>query len=168
MRSLFVCPLSRLPETLKFSGARSLVSLLGAGAVFDRPASIEAERHLLLGLSDISVARDGHVLPQAEQVRQLIDFVARSEGAIAMHCYAGVSRSTAAAFVLACAHAPHRPEAEIAAQLRALSPTATPNSLIVALGDEILSRGGRMSAAISTIGRGAECFEGVPFRLDLE
>ena len=33
--------------------------------------------------------------------------------------------------------------------------------------DEMLRRRGRMSAAIRAIGRGVECFEGVPFALDV-
>lgn len=168
MRSLYVCPLSRLPETLRASGARTLVSLLGRDATFQRPASIEPDDHLLLGMSDISTAREGHALPEPEQVRRLITFVARSDGPIVLHCFAGVSRSTAAAFVLACAHAPGRLETEIAAHLRALSPTATPNARIVQLGDDILGRNGRMAAAIAALGRGADCFEGVPFLLDLD
>ena len=86
---------------------------------------------------------------------------------VLIHCYAGVSRSTAAAFIAACALNPTRDEAEIARAIRAASPTATPNARLVAIGDSMLERGGRMSAAIEGIGRGEECFEGVPFALEL-
>ena len=51
--------------------------------------------------------------------------------------------------------------------LRAASPTATPNSRLVALADAALGRGGRMKDAIATIGRGEACFEGTPFALEL-
>lgn len=168
MRRLHVCPLSRVPQILEESRARTLVSLLGHDARFETPASIAPRRHLRIGMSDISAAREGHVTPQAEHVRRLVEFVDGSEDAIVLHCYAGVSRSTAAAYVLACAHAPAGREAEIAAHLRELSPTATPNPLIVQLGDELLGRDGRMVHAIAVLGRGAECFEGVPFRIDLD
>jgi predicted protein tyrosine phosphatase len=39
---------------------------------------------------------------------------------------------------------------------------------IVALGDRVLGREGRMVAAIESIGRGTLAYEGTPFRLDLE
>ncbi len=63
--------------------------------------------------------------------------------------------------------APERDEAEIAAALRAASPSATPNPRLVAIADGLLGRSGRMVAAIAAIGRGAEAFEGVPFTLAL-
>jgi predicted protein tyrosine phosphatase len=84
-----------------------------------------------------------------------------------IHCFAGVSRSTAAAFIAVCALEPEVAETEFAQKIRAVSPTATPNTRLVALADERLRRGGRMVAAIRAIGRGEDCFEGTPFRLDL-
>jgi predicted protein tyrosine phosphatase len=102
-------------------------------------------------------------------VRALLDFVGawdRTEPLL-IHCYAGVSRSTAAAFIAACALAPARDEGEIARALRAASPTATPNARLIALADAALGRGGRMTDAVAAIGRGVECFEGKPFALAL-
>ena len=84
-----------------------------------------------------------------------------------IHCYAGVSRSTAAAFIAACALAPERPEIEIARALRAASPTASPNTRLIEIADRMLGRAGRMVAAVDAIGRGEDCFEGVPFALEL-
>ena len=86
---------------------------------------------------------------------------------LVVHCHAGISRSTAAAYVIACARRPDLDEGHLADELRRLSPSATPNPLIVAHGDAALGREGRMVEAIRRIGRGAEAFEGVPFRLDL-
>jgi predicted protein tyrosine phosphatase len=85
-----------------------------------------------------------------------------------VHCYAGISRSTAGAFVAACALNPGRDEMALARELRRLSATATPNIRIVSLADRVLGRGGRMVEAIDSIGRGEMAYEGVPFRLDLE
>ena len=85
-----------------------------------------------------------------------------------IHCFAGISRSTAAAYTVAAALAPDRDEAELAATLRRLSPSATPNIRIVSLADRILGRRGRMIAAIEGIGRGVDATEGVPFRLKID
>jgi predicted protein tyrosine phosphatase len=54
-------------------------------------------------------------------------------------------------------------EEDLAWQLRRLSPSASPNRLIVSHADAVLGRGGRMVAAVDAIGRGCEATEGVPF-----
>ncbi len=167
MSRLYVCPLSRLDETLRTSGAKTVVTLLRPGGA-TMPV-LPGLRHLRLDFSDISEPQDGHVMPGADHVDALLRFAEGWDGAapLLIHCYAGVSRSTAAAFVIACALQPASDEAELARGLRAASPTATPNPRIVALADEVLNRDGRMVAAVAAIGRGAECFEGKPFRLDI-
>ena len=169
MPSIHVCPLARIGETVAATGARSLVTLLNPGTPVTRPAAIRAERHLYIAVGDIVEAQPDHVLPAEAHVRALLDFVGAWDRAepLLIHCYAGVSRSTAAAFIAACALAPKRDEGEIARALRAASPTATPNARLITLADATLGRGGRMIAAIAAIGRGAECFEGEPFALAL-
>jgi predicted protein tyrosine phosphatase len=52
--------------------------------------------------------------------------------------------------------------------MRRASRTAMPNSLIVALADQILDRQGRMIAAIESIGPGDMAYEADPFSLDLK
>ena len=84
-----------------------------------------------------------------------------------IHCWAGISRSTAAGYIATCLLQPQRDEMELALALREASPSATPNPMLVALADEALAREGRMVAAIRRIGRGADAFEGLPFALTL-
>jgi predicted protein tyrosine phosphatase len=167
---LYVCSLAKVIDTVRVSGARSLVTILTAGASAARPKEIAPERHLRIAVSDIEAPREGHVLPGEDHVRRLLDFMQDWDrrDPLLIHCYAGVSRSPAAAFIAACALAPGRAEIEIARDLRRASPTATPNRRLVALADQTLKRDGRMVAAIDEIGRGAECFEGAPFTLEVE
>ena len=103
-------------------------------------------------------------------MRALLDFARRwdRKAPIVIHCFAGISRSTAAAYSVAAALAPTRDEAELAATLRRLSPSATPNIRLVSIADRLLGRQGRMIAAIGSIGRGADAFEGVPFALKID
>jgi predicted protein tyrosine phosphatase len=170
MPRLHVCSLARLAATAETVGARSLMTLLSpTGVVAPRPQAVRPEHHLVVGVSDIVAPQDGFTQPEAAHVAQMLAFF-RSwdrEHPMLIHCYAGVSRSTAAAFIGVCALAPGRHEAEIATALRRASPTATPNARLVGLADAALNRSGRMIAAIQAIGRGAECFEGEPFGLDL-
>jgi predicted protein tyrosine phosphatase len=96
-----------------------------------------------------------------ERMRTILDFISgwEREAPILIHCYAGISRSTATAYITACAHNPAADEEEIARALRAASPTASPNRRFIALADAELGRSGRMSRAIDTIGRGPPWYE---------
>lgn len=166
---IYVCPLSKVDETVARIGAEQLISMLSAGTEMTRPAIIRPENHLLIKMHDISVEQDGMTLPGEVHVRQLLDFARTWDRVrpLAINCYAGVSRSTASAYIVAAALSPSRDETELATTLRRLSPSATPNPRLIAVADQILGRNGRMVAAVAAIGRGADCFEGVPFGLEL-
>lgn len=167
MTAIHVCSLSKVEETVARSGAVRLVSLLSEGTAMTRPAAITAENHLTLSLHDIAEAREGMTPPGRAHVARLLGFARDWDRAVPMvvHCYAGISRSTASAYIIAAALAPTREEAELARTLRTLSPSATPNPLLIAFADEMLGRQGRMVEAIAAIGRGADAFEAVPFAL---
>ncbi len=169
MPRLHVCSLALIRDTVAETGARSLVTLLSPGTTVARPAGITLERHLYLAVSDIVAPMPGQVLPEHTHLDELLAFVRAWDRVEPMliHCFAGVSRSTAAAFIAACALKPQRDEFAIARAIRAASQTATPNARLVALADLALGRNGRMSAAIEDIGRGEACFEGTPFTLEL-
>lgn len=166
---IYVCSLSRVDDTVVRIGAERLISLLSAGTEMTRPAAIRAENHLLMNMHDIAVEQEGMTLPGEAHVRQLLDFARAWDRSrpLAINCWAGVSRSTASAYIIAAALDPSRDELELAALLRRLSPTATPNPRLIAVADHILGRNGRMVSAITAIGRGADCFEGVPFGLEV-
>jgi len=167
---IHVCSLTRLHRTVEETGARHVVTLLRDVHLVQRPATIPADHHLVLGMDDIPEPMDGYVAPCDAHVRQLIDFVRNWDRAAPMvvHCYAGISRSTAGAFVAACALNPARPELHIAQDLRRSSDTASPNRRIVALADDLLGRRGRMIEAIDAIGPGTMAYEAKPFQLALD
>src|SRR6202163_1192576 len=167
---IHVCSLARLHETVAATGARHVVTLLKDVELVRRPGGIMAENHLILGMDDITGPLDGYVAPADEHVTRLLDFVRGWDRAapLVVHCYAGISRSTAGAYVAACALNPGRDEQQIACDIRRASRTAQPNVAIVSLADRLLRRDGRMVRAIETIGPGYAAMEGDPFRLDIE
>ena len=167
---IHVCSLARLRETVEDTGARHVVSLIGDEARLERPTCIAPENHLWLRLHDISSPLDGYIMPGRDHVADLLDFVRGWDrrAPLVVHCYMGISRSTASAFAGVCALNPARDEISIAQALRRASPTATPNIRIVSLADHLLGRDGRMVAAIEAIGRGELTAEAAPFRLELE
>ncbi len=165
---IVVCPLSRLPETLAESGAGRVVTLLAKVQQSAVPSMPGIDR-LVLDLSDISAPQAGHALAGEGHMAEFLAFARAWDRRQPMliHCYAGVSRSTAAAFAAVCALEPQVTARDVAARLRAASPSATPNPRLVALADAALDRGGEMIDAIRAIGRGQDCFEGEVFRLDV-
>jgi predicted protein tyrosine phosphatase len=124
--------------------------------------------HLRLAFHDIIEPVPGLVAPDRDMMQAVLDF-GRSEHhrALLIHCWAGISRSSAAAFAIACDRNPGF-ERDIASELRRRSPSATPNRLMVRLADDLLERNGCMVAAIDAIGRGAEAREGEPYELPLQ
>ena len=59
-------------------------------------------------------------------------------------------------------------KSQIARQIRAASPIASPNRLIVSLADRALGREGRMLRALDEMGPGSMMVEGHPFRIELD
>ena len=118
-------------------------------------------------MNDICEPRDGLVVPCEDHVADLIQFALDwdQKAPLLIHCWAGISRSTAAAFISLCALNPETDECSLAQTLRSASPTATPNRRLVALADKVLARQGRMTTAVEKIGRGAFAEEGQVFSL---
>lgn len=170
MPAIHVCSLSRLASTVERTGASHLATLINAGTAVVRPERIAPDNHLFLGFNDITEPAEGMIPPGEDHVRRLIGFVEGWDRAAPMviHCWAGISRSTAGAYISMCALHPDLEEDELAREIRRLSPSATPNIRLVRFADGILGRDGRMVAAIEAIGRGRDAFEGDPFALPLK
>jgi predicted protein tyrosine phosphatase len=148
-------------------GVAHVVTLLAPNTPHDAPKGIAPDRHLKLYFHDIVAPMEGHTQPSAADADRLIRFLEEwdRQDPMLIHCWAGISRSTAAAYTALCMLRPKADEEELAFELRNASPSATPNKLIVSLADDVLGRNGRMVKAIAKIGRGADAFEGAPFIL---
>ena len=170
MTAIVVSPLARIAEMAVRHKAREMVSLLAAGQDFHRPAVIDRNRHLLLGMNDIAFAGTGNLVAPGEgHVQSIIEF-ARAwdrQAPLLVHCWMGVSRSPAAAVIAALAVEPEEDDDSIATRLRAASPYATPNTRLIEIGDALLGRNGRLVRAIAAIGRGADADGNAPFVLPL-
>jgi predicted protein tyrosine phosphatase len=125
-------------------------------------------RHVRLAFHDIVEPLPGLVAPDRSTMQAILDFGREGtrQHAMLIHCWAGISRSSAAAFAIACDHNPGY-ERAVADELRRRAAFVTPNRLMVELADNVLGRDGRMVDAIDRIGRGADAFEGKPYQLPL-
>ena len=166
--TLIVSPLRDVETVVRFRRPSHLITLLDPHLMGEAPRFFP-DRHLKLAVDDIWEPADGMVLPNAELVERIVDFGRRRDPAarLLVHCWAGVSRSTATAFILACEENPDMAEADIAKALRKASSSATPNPLMVKLADDMLGRKGRMADAVAAIGKGEYAYPGAPFELSL-
>ncbi len=166
--TIVVCPLRLLEQTIAAHKPSHVVTLIAPDAETPACPGISDAQRLILKFNDIVTPQANLILPDNEMIETLLGFGAEwdHKRPLLIHCLAGVSRSTAAAYITACALTAPGAEHTIASKLRLAAPSATPNSLMVALADDLLGREGRMSAAIQKIGRGATAFEGEPFDLD--
>jgi predicted protein tyrosine phosphatase len=166
---LAVAPLRHIERVIAETGATHLVSVLNAHLLPPTPPSIDPARHLKLAVSDVVDADGSSRHPLADGLDRLIGFAAAWDGSAPMlvHCFSGLNRSTAAAYILVCALNPDTPETLIAHRLRQASDTAAPNRIMVAVADQMLDRGGKMAAALDLIGPGSPAAEGNPFLLQM-
>jgi len=167
---LHVCSLAALPDTVKATGASHVLTVMANVDQVQRPVSVLAANHLKVAMDDITEQVDGFVAPSEQHIEKVLAFVLGWDRSapLVVHCYAGISRSTASAFAAACMLNPHKDEISIARQIRAASPIASPNRLIVSLADKVLGREGRMLRALDEMGPGSMMVEGRPFRVDLD
>lgn len=170
MTAILVSPLSHIAEMAVRHKAKEMISLLAENQNFHRPAVISADRHLTLGMNDITFAGTGKLIaPQESHVRQIIDFAQQWNTAapLLIHCWMGVSRSPAAAMIASLTIFPDDDDEALAARLRKASPFATPNIRLVQIADDVLGRKGRFADAVKMLGRGQDADGSTPFILPL-
>ncbi|MGY3135787.1 putative protein tyrosine phosphatase [Bradyrhizobium sp. USDA 4501] len=167
---LHVCSLAALSDTVRATGASHVLTVMANVDQVQRPPSVLPANHLKVSMDDIIEQMDGFVAPNESHIEKVLSFVRGwdRQAPMVVHCYAGISRSTASAFVTVCALNPHRDEMSIARMIREASPIAAPNRLIVSLADKALGREGRMLRALDAMGPGSMSVEGRPFHIDLD
>ena len=109
--------------------------------------------------------------PDEDHVGDLLRFIGDwGDGqSLLVHCRAGISRSTATAFVAACHRNPRAHELTIARELRRVAPLARPNASLIAIADQLMQREGRMwRAFVDTFATldWVDVGENVPFEMD--
>ena len=154
MPRILVVPLARLEATLAAHQPSHLVSLLSPEHMIGTPAGFPAGCHLKLGVNDVADPNAGTHPPSRAHIDALLAFARNWDGSapLLIHCWAGVSRSMAAAFTILCDRLGKDREIEIARAIRRRASHAAPNTLLVAHGDAALGRDGRMIAALNTMG----------------
>ncbi|MDE2363824.1 MAG: protein-tyrosine-phosphatase [Hyphomicrobiales bacterium] len=142
-------------------------------------AAWPAHRRRILRFHDEIEARPGVVLPTRDDVSAILAYgramdAHPGEKHLLVHCHMGMSRSTAAMAMLIAQSDPQASAEAVFERVRSIRARSWPNSLMVAMADEALARGGAMvlamrrlygrqlaafptfGSSLRSIGRGAE------------
>lgn len=167
MSRIIVCPLSRIDDIIALEKASHLLTLLGPDYMIEAHGAIAPNRHLRLKLHDIAENQPGRTPPQREHAAQVLAFADAWDrtSPMVIHCWAGISRSTAAMWMTLCKLNPDADEYDILSAMRERAPHISPNRLLVAYADELLGRDGRMVDALDAAGPADPVHEGFPFFL---
>ena len=144
-----------------------LLTLLGPDSMIEAHGAIAEGRHLRLTVHDIAERLPGQIAPQRAHAEHVLAFAGAWDrtSPMVIHCWAGISRSTAAMWMTMCKLNPDISELDILSAMRARAPHIAPNRLLVALADELLNRDGRMVDALDAVGPSIAASEGYPFFL---
>src|SRR3954447_7601878 len=142
---IVVSPLEHLNATAVQHQPSHVLTLLSPGHESLARPKTPSEYHLELRFHDITEAKPDLIAPNIDHIGAILDFAQGWDTArpLLVHCWAGISRSSAAAYLIACARNPGH-EDDIALELRRRAPFATPNARMVELADDALQRSGRM------------------------
>lgn len=147
---LAICGVNELPETLaRFSHIVSITDPDDAPLEF--PAQTTVLRlafhdvHTTTGLVGRRLSERDAGLPNVDHAEAILDFGRRlpDNAVVLVHCWAGVSRSTAAAYLLVAQAMPGDEQGAFDL-IKSIRPHAQPNRLLVRYGDRLLGAEKRM------------------------
>jgi predicted protein tyrosine phosphatase len=146
-----VCGIDELPSHSD-RGVSHVLTLLDPGWPSpDALANLGAREYLDLRFHDIIDPHPALVAPKREHVERLLTFgrglTNVSSGHLLVHCHMGISRSSAATFLLLAQARPDRAATELLAEIARIRPHAWPNMRMVELGDAMMARDGELIAA---------------------
>lgn len=149
---LIVSSLAGAAEAYRKHQPKRVISLLSEEETAPVFEGLDPSMRLLLYVDRESCAESISRAASA-RAKEIIDFANSwdGKGDILIHCNRGVSRSTAAAFIIMCIKEPSAPESELIARLRSVAPHADPCPLLVNYADKLLGRDGRMTDAIDDL-----------------
>ncbi|BCW89579.1 hypothetical protein sos41_27450 [Alphaproteobacteria bacterium SO-S41] len=167
MPSIMVTPLALIDDTIRARAPSHLLTLLGPDYMIDHHKSFDTPRHLRIKVNDIAWALPGQTEPRNHHAKSVLAFVDSwdRKAPMLVHCWAGISRSTASMFMALCKLNPKVDELAILRRMRRLAPHIAPNPLLVAHADQLLGREGRMVDALDAIGPAIPASEGFLFEL---
>lgn len=135
-------------------GATHVISLLHSRErdLLFLPKSFKRENWLFLDMDDV-ISETADSAPKREQVERLLDWVKKlpNDAHLVVHCYAGVSRSTAAALAIKVQELGIDRLPEAIDWLLEARPQACPNPVITKHADDLLGAKGKLHASAEEV-----------------
>lgn len=151
---LTVCNIGQVPSMILFRGATHVVTMLRGQErnELKMPRAFNKENWLFLDMDDV-INEDAAQAPQKEQVKQLLEWVKKipDDAHLVIHCYAGVSRSTAAALAVKVQELGVDRIKDAIDWLVENRPVACPNPVITKFADELLGANGELHSAAEEV-----------------
>lgn len=151
---IVISNLDMVPYHVRNDGITHVLSLL-RGREFNglrMPEGVPVAGHLRLDMDDV-IDQDAPMAPTRGQVEEILDWGKGlpSDARVLVHCYAGVSRSTASALALMVQDMGIDRVGEAVARLVDIRPIACPNPLITMHADDILGCGGELHSSAEVV-----------------
>ncbi|MEL6374211.1 MAG: tyrosine protein phosphatase [Pseudomonadota bacterium] len=148
---LVVCNLDAVPTEIEAYRPSHMISCINAAMMPATPPSIAPEHHLKLAFNDIVVPAPGLVDPKLEHVQAIVAFAQAwdARAPLLIHCWAGLSRSAAAALIVLAARHRDASTVQIVATFRAATDAAKPNARMVAYADTLFTRQPSLQSALA-------------------
>lgn len=142
---ILVCGLDEVQDICHAQKIDAIISILDPGMRLNPLGAVKGARLLAISCLDIHDRDDPHA-PRMDQAREILCFAdSVSAGSrLLVHCFAGVSRSTAVALALLARQSDPDAAAERLAEIR---PGANPNRLIAEHFDRLCGWEGRLFTA---------------------
>ncbi|HJL61652.1 MAG TPA: hypothetical protein QF517_06805 [Pseudomonadales bacterium] len=152
---IYVTSLFQMPHHVRTLAPEYLVSIIQPEFQPLTPPEIRPDRHHRVAVHDISEPAYGSIHLQDHHMADLIGFLQSwpENESLLIHCYAGISRSTAVALIAKTIKSKGS-EMDSALALRAAAPYAKPNHLVISLADQQLGLEGRLITARKAMGTG--------------
>jgi len=154
---LSICGVDELPVRIKRFKPTHLISVSDpVDEPLRFPSAVEVLRLAFWDIQSFSglvrhmvSSEERHHYPSADHAESILAFGRNipASAKLLIHCWAGVSRSTAAAMLVICQRHPGHEQSAFRL-VKALRPQADPNRLLVKHGDRLLKARGRMLAAL--------------------
>lgn len=149
-----VCAVEKVPAMILFRNATHVLSLLRGRERNDlkMPRAFNKDNWLFLEMDDV-IHETAEFAPTREQVAQILDWGRNlpQDAKVVVHCWAGVSRSTAAALALKVQELGVDRIDEAVKWLVDMRPIACPNPVITQFADELLNANGKLHEAAEEV-----------------
>ena len=144
---IMITPVSQVRAAVQWQGVTHVISLLVEDdrSLVKLPWGFNPANHLFLDMDDV-INPESDLAPTRHQVLQILNWTKNlpHDSVLLVHCFAGVSRSTAAALAIKVQELGVDQIDDAIAWLISVRPQAFPNPVIIQIADELLKANGKL------------------------